>query len=158
MPLHEIKEFLILTVYLYITLGAVIVMKTAVLHTEGIQFAFWGVAIVKAAVLAKFMLVGNAMKIGDRYTGALIWPRAQGVGFLLLLVVLTITEEVVVGLFHHRSIAAWPGDIVGSRLRKCSPATSSCCWCSFPILLFGSSARRSGKASWCGCSLSNASR
>jgi hypothetical protein len=31
---HEIKELLIVTAYLYITLGAVIAVKTAVLHTE----------------------------------------------------------------------------------------------------------------------------
>ena len=37
--MHELKEFVILAVYLYITLGAVILMKTAVLHTEGIEFA-----------------------------------------------------------------------------------------------------------------------
>ena len=116
---HEIKEFLILTVYLYITLGAVIVMKTAVLHTEGIEFMFWGVAIVKAAVLAKFMLVGNAMKIGQGYTGPLIWPTLhKAFAFLLLLVILTIIEEVVVGLFHHQSIAASLGDLVGSRLEE----------------------------------------
>jgi hypothetical protein len=29
---HELKELAIVAVYLYITLGAVIVMKTAVLH------------------------------------------------------------------------------------------------------------------------------
>jgi hypothetical protein len=116
---HEIKEFLILTVYLYITLGAVIVMKSAVLHTEGIEFAFWGVAIVKAAVLAKFMLVGNAMKIGQRHTGPLIWPTLhKAFAFLMLLVILTIIEEVVVGLFHHQSIAASLGDLVGSRLEE----------------------------------------
>ena len=63
---HEIKELLILAVYLYITLGAVIAVKTAVLHTEGIEFAPWGLAIVKALVLAKFILVGDAMKIGER--------------------------------------------------------------------------------------------
>ena len=33
--IHELKEFVLLTVYLYITLGAVVLMKTAVLHTEG---------------------------------------------------------------------------------------------------------------------------
>ena len=38
---NEFREFAILTVYLYITLGAVIMMKTAVLHTEGIGFAPW---------------------------------------------------------------------------------------------------------------------
>ncbi len=116
---HEIREFLILTLYLYITLGAVIVMKTAVLHTQGIEFAFWGVAIVKAAVLAKFMMIGHALKIGDRYTGALIWPTLhKAFAFLLLLVIMTIIEEVGVGLFHHRPIAATLGDLVGSRLEE----------------------------------------
>ena len=74
---HEIKELLILTVYLYITLGAVIAVKTAVLQTEGIEFAPWGVAIVKALVLAKFILIGDAMKIGEGHTGPLIWPTLQ---------------------------------------------------------------------------------
>ena len=55
--IHELKEFVILAVYLYITIGAVVLMKTAVLHTEGIEFAPWGIAVVKAAVLAKFMLL-----------------------------------------------------------------------------------------------------
>ena len=63
---HEFREFVILTVYLYITLGAVIMMKTAVLHAEGIEFTPWGIAIVKALLLAKFMLIGRALKIGER--------------------------------------------------------------------------------------------
>jgi hypothetical protein len=33
----------------------VILMKTAVLHTEGIAFTPWGIAVVKAVVLAKLM-------------------------------------------------------------------------------------------------------
>ena len=61
----ELKELAILAVYLYITLGAVITMKTAALHSQGIEFVPWGIAIVKAVVLAKFMLLGNAMKIGE---------------------------------------------------------------------------------------------
>jgi hypothetical protein len=93
---HEIKELLILAVYLYITLGAVIVVKTAVLHTEGIEFAPWGVAIVKALLLAKFILVGDAMKIGEGHTGPLIWPTLhKALGFLLLLVILTITRRLL---------------------------------------------------------------
>ena len=117
--IHELKEFAILTVYLYITLGAVIMMKTAVLHAQGIEFSPWGIAIVKAAVLAKFMLVGNAMKIGERHTGPLIWPTLhKAFAVLLLLVILTLIEELVVGLFHHQSIAASLGDLVGSRLEE----------------------------------------
>jgi hypothetical protein len=42
-PLHqramlELKELAFITFYLYISLGAVILMKTAVLHTQGVEF------------------------------------------------------------------------------------------------------------------------
>lgn len=115
---HELKEFAILTLYLYITIGAVILMKGAVLHAEGIDFAPWGIAIVKAAVLAKFMLLGNALKIGERSrTAPLIWPTLhKAVGLLLLLLVLTIVEDAVVGLIHGQSIAASLAELLGPRL------------------------------------------
>ena len=116
--MHELAEFAILTVYLYVTLGAVILVKASVLRDEGIHYAPWGIAIVKAAVLAKFMLVGRAMKIGERYADRpLIWPILhKAFAFLVLLVVLTIIEEVVVGLFHQQSAAASLGELLGAKL------------------------------------------
>ena len=120
--MHEIKEFLVLALYLYITLGAVILMKTAVLHTEGIEVAHWGIAIVKALVLAKFMLLGFAMKFGegdDKATGPLIWPTLRmALAFLVLLIFLTVIEEVVVGLIHSRSIAGSFNELFGHRLEE----------------------------------------
>jgi hypothetical protein len=115
---HELKELAIVAVYLYITLGAVIVMKTAVLHDQGISFAPWGIAAVKSVLLAKFILLGRAMKIGERYTTRpLIWPTLhKASAFLVFLVVLTIIEEVVVGLFHHQSVAASLGELAGAKL------------------------------------------
>jgi hypothetical protein len=75
-------------------------------------------------VLAKFILVGDAMKIGEGRTGTLIWPTLhKAFGFLLLLVILTIIEEAVVGLFHHRSITDSLGDLVGTRLEETLAAT-----------------------------------
>jgi hypothetical protein len=118
--MHELKEFAILAVYLYITLGAVVLMKTAVLHSQGIAFAPWGIAVVKALVLAKFMLLGNAMKIGRRNTTLpLIWPTLhKAFAFLVLLIIMTTIEEAVVGLFHHQSIAASLGELFGPRLEE----------------------------------------
>jgi hypothetical protein len=115
---HEFKEMAILAVYLWVTLGAVILMKAAVLHTAGVSFTPWGIAAVKALVLAKFMLVGKAMKIGERYNDRpLIWPTLhKSFAFLVLLVVLTVIEEVVVGLFHHQSVAASLGELTGAKL------------------------------------------
>jgi hypothetical protein len=118
--IHEFKELAIVTLYLYITLGAVILFKAAVLHTHGVSFVPWGIAIVKAAVLAKFMLIGRAMKIGEHKTSSpLIWPTLHmAFAFLVLLVIMTIIEEAVVGLFHHQSIAASLGDLFGPRLEE----------------------------------------
>ena len=115
---HEFREFLFLSAYLYVTLGAVIVMRTGALHAQGIDITPWGSGIVKAMLLAKFMLVGRAMGIGESTSdGPLIWPTLRKTfAFLALLVVLTLVEEAVVGLFHGRSVATSLGELAGPRL------------------------------------------
>jgi hypothetical protein len=116
--IHELAELAIITAYLYVTLGAVILMKVSVLRDQGVSFAPWGIAAVKAVVLAKFILIGRAMKIGERHsTRPLIWPTLhRAFAFLVLLVVLTILEEVVVGLFHHQSVVASLDELLGAKL------------------------------------------
>ena len=116
--IHELAELAIITAYLYVTLGAVILMKVSVLRDQGISFAPWGIAAVKAVVLPKFILIGRAMKIGERHsTRPLIWPTLhKAFAFLVLLVVLTIAEEVVVGLFHHQTVVASLDELVGAKL------------------------------------------
>lgn len=118
--MHEPKELLLISLYLYVPLGAVLLMKTAVLHTEGIEFTPWGIAIVKAVVLAKFMLLGDAMKIGEHSsTKPLIWSTLRkAFAFLVLLIIMTLIEEAVVGLFHHRSIGTALGELLGPRLEE----------------------------------------
>jgi hypothetical protein len=117
--MHEFKELVLISLYLYITLGAVILVKTAVLYTEGIKFAPWGIAILKAMVLAKFMLLGEAAKTGERSARPLIWPTLQkAFALVMLLIMITIIEEAVVGLFHDKSIAASLGELFGPRLEE----------------------------------------
>jgi hypothetical protein len=122
-PLHEravreAREFAILTVYLYVTLGAVILLKAAALQTHGIDSFYWGVAIIKALLLAKFILLGRAMKLGERFKDRpLIWSTLnKSLAFLVLLIVLTVIEEAIVGLIHHESVAASLGDLFGAQL------------------------------------------
>jgi hypothetical protein len=117
---HELRRFAIVFVYLYVVIGAITLFKTAVLHTQGIDFAFWGISAIKAAVLAKFMLLGHAMKIGEGdTTSPLIWPTLhRALGFLVLLIILTIIEEIVVGLLHHRPAIASLGELFGPRLQE----------------------------------------
>jgi hypothetical protein len=103
---EEFKAMLALAAYLYVGLGALLLERTALLHEEGISYAAWGGAAVKALVLAKFMLVGHALHLGERYRHKpLIWPTLyMALMFLILLLVLTALEETVVGLLTHRPI------------------------------------------------------
>jgi hypothetical protein len=117
---EELKEFLALTAYLYITLGSLFLLRAAILRDANISADQWGLAIVKALVLAKFMLLGRAARIGTRYKDKpLIWPSLHmAMMFFIFLLVLTVAEEVLVGLFHHRTLSAslthvvgWPIDV-----------------------------------------------
>ena len=62
---EELKEMLALTSYLYVCLGSIMLLKSAILQEVGISFDVWGIAIIKALVLAKFMLLGRAANLGS---------------------------------------------------------------------------------------------
>jgi hypothetical protein len=113
---EEFKLVLVLALYLYICLGALLLLKTAILRGEGISYTAWGLAAVKALVLAKFMAVGRAMGLGQRYRHKpLIWPTLhQSLMFLIVLLILTTIEEVLMGFIHHRPLAESLTHVVGS--------------------------------------------
>jgi len=111
----EFKEMAVLALYLYICLGAVVLLKAAILQDVGIHFAIWGIAAVKALLLAKFMLLGRALQIGRKFRGQpLILPILyHALIFLILLLVLSTVEELVVGSIQHRPLADSLARIVG---------------------------------------------
>jgi hypothetical protein len=96
---EELIELIVLTAYLYVCFAAVIYFKAAVLQAQGVAYTHLSLAIIKAALCAKFMLVGRVFHIGERYKNLpLIVPTLhKSFVFLLLLAVLTLIEEVVVG-------------------------------------------------------------
>ena len=106
--LQETADLARLTGYFYIAFVAIILYKATVLHTYGIRYVVWGAAFVKAVLMAKFLLLGQAMKIGEGYNNApLIKPIIhKAFGFLILLVVLTGMEQSITGLLHHKSWSA----------------------------------------------------
>jgi hypothetical protein len=111
----EFKEMAALALYLYICIGAVVILKSAILRDVGISFTVWGIAAVKALLLAKFMLVGSAMKLGKRFRDRpLIWPTLyHALIFLILLLILTTVEELVVGTIRHQPLAESLAHVVG---------------------------------------------
>ena len=102
----ELKEFLIIAAYLYVCFTALAYFKAAILQAQGVSFAPFGIAAIKALICAKFMSVGHAIHLGERYKKeALIWPTLRrSFAFLALLLVLNVLEEVIIGHIHHRAV------------------------------------------------------
>ena len=66
---EEFKAMAALAAYLYVCFGAIILFKSAVLREAGIHYEIWGLALVKALILAKFMLIGRMLHVGGAIPG-----------------------------------------------------------------------------------------
>lgn len=103
---EELKEFFVIATYLYVCFTALAYLKAAILQAHGIAFAPFGFAAVKALICAKFMSVGHALHMGERYKSrALIWPTLyRSLVFVALLLVLSALEEIITGIIQHRTL------------------------------------------------------
>jgi len=117
---HELYQFLGITAYLYVSFLAVTLLKSGILHSVGISYLPAGFALGKAAIMAKFIMLGHALRVGNRHADRpLIWSTLhRSAAFLLLLIVLTVIEEVLVGLFHGKSAGAALAEMLGPNLAE----------------------------------------
>jgi Na+-transporting NADH:ubiquinone oxidoreductase subunit NqrD len=103
----ELRNYAIVAAYLYVCFGAILLYKTALLREEGVAFLPHGLAAIKALILGKFILIGEAVGVGERaQPRSLLSAIATSTAlYFLLLVVLSIVEELVVGKVHGHSLA-----------------------------------------------------
>ena len=116
---QELIEYLIISAYLYICFSSLIFYKATILHSDGIAFASLGIAIVKALVLGKFVLVLHALKIeqlGGRAGVLLIDILKKSLLFAVFLIALTVVEEMIVGYFHGRTSQEILSEMAGGTL------------------------------------------
>ena len=102
---EELRNYAIVAAYLYVCFGAILLYKTALLREEGVAFLPHGLAAIKALILGKFILIGEAVGVGAR-----VQPRSlfsaiatRTALFFVLLLVLSVVEELVVGRMHGHS-------------------------------------------------------
>jgi hypothetical protein len=102
----ELRKYLIVSAYLYVCFGALQLYKAALLQDAGVHYAAWGVAVVKALIVGKFLLIGDAVQNRmRRHPQGLPGRIGKRVFWLLvILVLLTIAEELVVGWIHGQSV------------------------------------------------------
>jgi len=102
---EELGKYLITSAYLYVCFGVLQMYKAALLQDAGVHYLPLGVAAVKALIVGKFLLIGDAIRARlQQGSGRLVWRIAKRVLWLLLiLVLLTIAEELIVGWTHGQS-------------------------------------------------------
>lgn len=104
--LEELRKYALITLYLWVCFGVILLNKAAVLSEQGIDYLPLGIALVKALVLGKFILIGDAMSVGRRAERHPLLRRIawKSVAFLILLIVFKILEEIIVGWFHDEPV------------------------------------------------------
>ncbi|HXY52866.1 MAG TPA: hypothetical protein VEI01_25695 [Terriglobales bacterium] len=104
---HELKEFLVIALYLWVVFGLFLVYKSVILNEEHIDYLAHGIALINALVLGKFVLIARALHLGERADDApLIYPTLlKSALFSLVLAACKILEDAAVGLYHGKSFS-----------------------------------------------------
>ncbi len=105
---EELRNYALVAGYLWVCFGAILLYKTALLREEGVAFLPHGLAAIKALILGKFILLGEAAGVGTRLRASppVAAVAASTVLYFLLLVVLSALEEIIVGKVHGHTLAA----------------------------------------------------
>jgi hypothetical protein len=98
---------------------------------EGVEFTAFGLALVKALILGKFILVLQAIKMDeprDKRGILLIDILKTSILFLIFLVALSAVEEIALGYFHGRAVHEVLGEMAGALCQRPSPYAYYCYW------------------------------
>ena len=114
----EMRDFLVISLYLWIVLGLFVLYKSMILSEEHIPFAAHGLALLNALAMAKVMLVAQGFHFADRFKELpLIYPTLfKSAAFAVVLGVFKILEEALIGLYHGHSFSDSVASIGGGTL------------------------------------------
>jgi hypothetical protein len=116
---REIKEFLVIFMYLWVIFALFAVYKSVILAQHHIDISSHGFAILNAFALGKVMLVARKLRFGDFSPNApLIYPTILKSGiFSVILGCFKILEEVAVGFYQHKSFQESIAELGGGTLK-----------------------------------------
>ncbi len=104
---EELRKYAIISAYLFVCFGVVLLYRDSILEAQGGSPLAWSLALVKALVMGKFILIGDALSVGSRADAHPMLHRIawKTVTMLLLLIVFKVLEEIIIGWFHDQTVA-----------------------------------------------------
>ncbi|MCE5318621.1 MAG: hypothetical protein LLG04_14815 [Parachlamydia sp.] len=108
--LHEIRMFIFLTIYLVLFLNSLTIFRNLVLNEQILSYFYFGKNLIEAAILAKIILLGIMLKLGERYAEKpLIIPVLfKAAIFSCFVFVFDLLEHFVIGFFKgEKAVTVW---------------------------------------------------
>ena len=101
----ELKEGLLITLYLWAVFGLLILHKSIVLAEHHIDFAYHGLALINALALAKVMFLARKLDFFAKIKDApLIYPTLlKSAFFTVVLACFKVLEDAAIGFYRHQS-------------------------------------------------------
>lgn len=104
---EELRRYALVSLYLFICFGTIVLYEASQSPTKDPNLLSFGAALIKALVIGKFLLIGEAMRPGSRidtpsFVRRIAW---RTLGMLIVLVILKLIEELVIGLVHGAAVS-----------------------------------------------------
>ena len=105
--IHEMVEYYIIFMYLAVFFGLFTWYRRLVLAEYQISYLHYGISVIQALVLAKVILVGRALHLGQRLKDhPLIVPTVyKAIVFSIFVAIFGVVEHTTIGLLHGEGIA-----------------------------------------------------
>jgi hypothetical protein len=100
--LAETKSYLMIAAYLWVFLITLTTYRALVQQEYNVGYFQYGFSLVEALILAKLIIIGRVMNIGERFRDRplIVTTLYKTLCFGLLVVVVSILEHVAAGLWH----------------------------------------------------------
>jgi ABC-type phosphate/phosphonate transport system permease subunit len=114
---RETKDIVTVYLYLVILIGAFHLYKWILMAEYHVGYFVYGASLVEALILAKVILVGEGLGIGQRFADKpLIFPTLyKTMLFALCVLVLGILEHLIIGFFHRENVAGVFQEVIRGR-------------------------------------------
>jgi hypothetical protein len=114
---REMKQFLVIFLYLGVLIGAFNTYRWLIMAEYHVGYFVYGYSLIEALVLAKVILTGESLGIGERFSGRpLIFATLyKTMLFALAVLVISILEHLITGFLHGKGLAGIVQEVISGR-------------------------------------------
>lgn len=110
---EELRMFWAIAIYLALMFAAFFTYRRLILSESGVTYIHYGLGVIEALILAKVILIGQALRLGKRFENEplIVSVLVKTLLFGAFVAVFSVIEHVIEGLVHHET-----GDVIAHHL------------------------------------------